>query len=102
MTTYLVRTTTYLVSERRKTGEKDDIITQRETDDDLPGENNDMLIGEETDDDLPGEHDDMRIGQETDDDLPGEHDDGSRICLPAHAPEVVPRRVERSLQSFKF
>jgi hypothetical protein len=44
----------------------------------------------------------LLIGDGKDEDLPGEHDDGPRIRLPAHAPEVVPRRVERSLQSFKF
>ncbi len=82
--------------------EKNDILFQRETDDDLPGENNDVVIQRETDDDPSNGKINILIQRETDDDLPGEHDDGPRICLPAHAPEVVPRRVERSLQSFKF
>lgn len=31
-----------------------------------------------------------------------QHHDGARVALPAHAPEVVPRRVQRALRHHKL
>ena len=33
---------------------------------------------------------------------PGQHDDGPRVGLPAHPPEVVPRRVQGTLRHYEL